>query len=1115
MKKNYILILAVVLVIGGVFGGWSQSVNAQTAGNKFKIGDGVKVTGDYLQVRPLASLSGMAQGFRRIGDLGKIVDGPRSSNNYKWWKVDYDTGVDGWSAENWLEAVGSGGIAPPTSTVLTRFSKGDNVRVPGEGSYGLGVRSVASVPSTLLAIKNSGDFGVVTDGPVETEGYNWWKIKWSDEVEGWSVEFAWKGEQEIISPGRSYGMRFYLEKCPVGGCGTAISTSNQLPVISSVTGPMALNVGQSGTWAVSASDVDGSTLSYGATWGDGTTSPAQSGSSFAHTYSAVGTYTARFMVNDSRGGGISKSLIIAVAPSGVALSTEFAIGDRVRVAVNSLGVRTKEGLGSALSGSGIKNIGDTGVIIGGPRYADSYWWWNIDYDTAPDGWSAEAAKDNSQVYLEKIGSGSGNSAPVISGVSGPTSLKPNQSGTWIVSASDPDRDTLSYSVTWHGDYYNEPQIGSSFTYTYSTAGTYTATFRVIDSRGGFASKTVTIVVSNKFVVGDKIRVTAPNVQVRNIFDTAFPLLGMKNTGDIGAIIGGPRFNTNFGNQAIVWQVDYDTAPDGWSAENWLEKTGSGGTITNRPPIISDVTSPASLFADVPATWIVSASDSNADALLYSATWGDGTTSPAQSESSFRHTYAVTGNYTATFIVSDGRGESVSKTIVVAVTTLTASTKFVVGDRVRASGYHSNGVTSGDIGTVILGPEFSDTHFWLWRVNYDRGLDVWTDENWLTKTASAVPNNAPTISIVGPNSITNSAGTGSWTISAFDVDGDALTYGVVWGDGTTSAAQSGSSFIHSFPRSGNYGAVFTVTDSKGKSSSMTLSVSVTGMTTTSTSTPTPPTTKFIVGNRIWVTALSVRVKDNPTGAIVGIKNTGNPGTVIGGPKFADTYWWWQVDYDVVPDGWSAENWLEKIDPPVISGVTSPASLGVGTSGTWTVSASDPNSDTLSYSVTWGDGTSSGLQSGSSFTHTYSAVGTFTATFTVSDGKGGSASKAVTVTPAVSTKFIVGSKIRVTAPSVQVRSSPEQTATWLMKWKNTGDTGTVVGGPKFYDTYWWWQIDYANTDDGWSAENWLEKVPGSAWMQESSPTTYTASAIQAIQFQLSQIAAQLQALLEQLR
>jgi hypothetical protein len=28
-------------------------------------------------------------------------------------------------------------------------------------------------------------------------------------------------------------------------------------------------------------------------------------------------------------------------------------------------------------------------VIGGPTQANSLWWWNIDYDTLPDGWSAE------------------------------------------------------------------------------------------------------------------------------------------------------------------------------------------------------------------------------------------------------------------------------------------------------------------------------------------------------------------------------------------------------------------------------------------------------------------------------------------------------------------------------------------------------------------------------------------------------------------------------------------------------------------------------------------------------------------------------------------------------
>lgn len=62
----------------------------------------------------------------------------------------------------------------------------------------------------------------------------------------------------------------------------------------------------------------------------------------------------------------------------------------------------------------------------------------------------------------------------------------------------------------------------------------------------------------------------------------------------------------------------------------------------------------------------------------------------------------------------------------------------------------------------------------------------------------------------------------------------------------------------------------------------------------------------------------------------------------------------------------------------------------------LSSTDADGNTLTYSWTFGDGT---VGAGATVTHTYGTVGTYTATLTVYDGKGGlgSASVVLTVTP----------------------------------------------------------------------------------------------------------------------
>ncbi len=96
---------------------------------------------------------------------------------------------------------------------------------------------------------------------------------------------------------------------------------------------------------------------------------------------------------------------------------------------------------------------------------------------------------------------------------------------------------------------------------------------------------------------------------------------------------------------------------------------------------------------------------------------------------------------------------------------------------------------------------------------------------------------------------------------------------------------------------------------------------------------------------------------------------------------------------------------------ISGLDAPASLPLGTSGSWTVHTLSNGQGTLHYSVVWGDeymyanGSSimapknTTTQSSATFTHAYSRAGNYTPVFTVTDDYGHSVTvtNTVVVTP----------------------------------------------------------------------------------------------------------------------
>lgn len=74
--------------------------------NQLAIGDEVVTTGT-LKVRREAVIAENVLSILPASARGTIVEGPKTSGGYIWWKISYTNGVAGWSAENWLKTVGS------------------------------------------------------------------------------------------------------------------------------------------------------------------------------------------------------------------------------------------------------------------------------------------------------------------------------------------------------------------------------------------------------------------------------------------------------------------------------------------------------------------------------------------------------------------------------------------------------------------------------------------------------------------------------------------------------------------------------------------------------------------------------------------------------------------------------------------------------------------------------------------------------------------------------------------------------------------------------------------------------------------------------------------------
>jgi len=308
-----------------------------------------------------------------------------------------------------------------------------------------------------------------------------------------------------------------------GQCQSPSPVPNKL-VINSFTGPHTLEVGQTGTWKVNATASRNTNISYSIDWGETTYAsqammrprPVQT-TTFTHEYAQAGTYQVRVTATDEYGKSASATTT-------------------VRVDSQNYGAPTI----SSFTGPHTLEVGQTGtwsVIATDPADApvefSINWGEMMNYSTANNKedllWGSSQTFQHAysqpgtyQVTVSATGSGgttsktlsvqvnqpqTTNLAPVVHGITGPTSLNVNQTGTWRVRASDPQNQDLMYQINWgdQASYGAQARYSadagfvqnSAFTHQYSQPGTYTVSITVMNSAGKTAQTTTTVRVSEE------------------------------------------------------------------------------------------------------------------------------------------------------------------------------------------------------------------------------------------------------------------------------------------------------------------------------------------------------------------------------------------------------------------------------------------------------------------------------------------------------------------------------------------------------------------------------------------------------------------------------------------
>ena len=333
---------------------------------------------------------------------------------------------------------------------------------------------------------------------------------------------------------------------------------NQAPIITEVGGPTAPKAGEVGTWTVSAYDPDGTYLSYSVNWGDegslkSASDSLQAGSTatFQHTYAKAGTYIITFTVADNLGASAVSTLSVVVASASSGLTMTTWTDPDVQGISYGLYAKVLDG-GSVPPASSIKVTGTVNTPTGetltnvmglvgqsSPYANQGVYGWSFG-NTMPCGTYTYSVKAErvlstgttgnsvekpgtftlSSPYCAQSGT---NLPPVIIGIAGPTSLSVGETGTWKLSAYDPEGSYIIVGINWgDGSVATNPVSGAllTFQHTYSVAGTYTITFNVSDEKGASTLSTVSVVVgsSQSSVVTAKVSAIPTEV---NQYDSVY------------------------------------------------------------------------------------------------------------------------------------------------------------------------------------------------------------------------------------------------------------------------------------------------------------------------------------------------------------------------------------------------------------------------------------------------------------------------------------------------------------------------------------------------------------------------------------------------------------------
>lgn len=461
-----------------------------------------------------------------FGTRVEVERGPLTDGKHNWYLVIYKN-KQGWVAADYLV------VDAPTGDPMEGYSFGQNIKLNGS----VAIKSSPSKSAGTIGTE-SGSWAFLMAGPHQAEGTKWFQIRTGYPRTGWVTidQFTLANATPVT---------------PAFALGTVVQTirSSSILVRAGISQTIAAAVGSGQRLTISVNPINVT----GKTW--------------YGVYGGTGV-----------GGGWIDAANIAVAPKPVS-----KVGQTYKV-TEAMNLRSGAGTGYGVVTT--MAAGSTGTVIGGPKNANGYTWWQLRTSGGSTGWGVGnwlVATGTSSEAPEPTPSPTPDPSPTPNPTTGKfatgDTVRVTESLNMRSSASTSGSVVAVLAAGVTGKVIGGPTSANGYTWwrIQTSAGTGWCVENWLAKSGGSTPTDPGNPGTGGLAKGNTIRTTS-SVNLRRDSSTSAGVIAILPAGTTGKIVGGYRTSGGY----TWWKIETSSGT-GWVVADWIAKTSgssSSGSDTN-------------------------------------------------------------------------------------------------------------------------------------------------------------------------------------------------------------------------------------------------------------------------------------------------------------------------------------------------------------------------------------------------------------------------------------------------------------------------------------------------------------------------------------------------------